>query len=107
MRYKPEGDRALKQRQAARFKRLSDFLHGSRSRFIFELLVPAEKLDRLKVDDLRTALIIKAVHELQDQGAEPDVWKIEGLDRREDCEKIVASRRSEWGLVHCSGPRRR
>src|SRR4029077_20473773 len=21
----------------------------------------------------------------------PDVWKIEGLDRREDCEKIVAS----------------
>ena len=22
---------------------------------------------------------------------EPDVWKIEGLDRREDCEKIVAA----------------
>src|SRR5207237_4155024 len=24
---------------------------------------------------------------------EPDVWKIEGLDRREDCEKIVAAAR--------------
>ena len=27
-------------------------------------------------------------------GVEPDVWKIEGLDRREDCERIVAAARS-------------
>jgi 5-dehydro-2-deoxygluconokinase len=26
-------------------------------------------------------------------GVEPDVWKIEGLDRHEDCEKIVAAAR--------------
>jgi myo-inositol catabolism protein IolC len=30
---------------------------------------------------------------LQDAGVEPDVWKIEGLDRREDCEKVVATAR--------------
>ena len=53
VRYNPEGDRALNQRQAARLRRLSDYLAAeSRSRFMFELLVPAEKaqLDRLKGD---------------------------------------------------------
>src|SRR5215471_9066143 len=51
VRYNPEGDRALNQRQAARLKRLSDYLAAAkRSHFMFELLVPAEKaqLDALK-----------------------------------------------------------
>jgi myo-inositol catabolism protein IolC len=26
---------------------------------------------------------------LQNAGVEPDLWKIEGLDRREDCKKMV------------------
>src|SRR5207249_8023602 len=44
VRYNPEGDHALNQRQAARLKRLSDYLHtDGRSKFMFELLVPAEK----------------------------------------------------------------
>jgi myo-inositol catabolism protein IolC len=53
VRYNPEGDRALNRRQAARLKRLSDFLIAkNRSRLMFELLVPAEKaqLDKLKGD---------------------------------------------------------
>src|ERR1700690_1212314 len=53
VRYNPEGDPVLNQRQAARLKRLSEYLHTkSQSRFMFELLVPAEKaqLDRLKGD---------------------------------------------------------
>jgi myo-inositol catabolism protein IolC len=65
---------------------------------MFELLVPAEKaqLDRLKGDkatydlELRPKLMGQTIEELQDAGVEPDVWKIEGLDRREDCERIVA-----------------
>ena len=28
---------------------------------------------------------------MQDAGVEADVWKIEGLDRREDCEEIVSA----------------
>src|SRR5260370_28816146 len=68
---------------------------------MFELLVPAEKpqLDRLhgetKADDveLRRRLMVEAIEELQDAQVEPDVWKIEGLDRREDCQKIVAAAR--------------
>jgi hypothetical protein len=44
VRYNPEGDEALNQRQSARLKRLSDYLHSGRHRlFMFELLVPAEK----------------------------------------------------------------
>jgi len=36
---------------------------------------------------------VQAILELQDAGIEPDVWKVEGLDRREDCVAIVAAAR--------------
>jgi 5-dehydro-2-deoxygluconokinase len=102
VRYNPEGDRGLNRRQAARLRRLSDYLHEkSRSRYMFELLVPAEKsqLERAGGDkqtydlEIRPRLMVEAIEELQDAGVEADVWKIEGLDRREDCEKIVAAAR--------------
>ncbi|HZB92735.1 MAG TPA: DUF2090 domain-containing protein [Stellaceae bacterium] len=103
VRYNPEGDAALNRRQAERLKRLSDYLaQRNRSRFMFELLVPAEKaqLDQLKGDkkaydrELRPRLMVEAIAELQAAGVEPDVWKIEGLDRREDCVKVVSTARA-------------
>ncbi len=102
VRCNPEGDRALNIRQAARLRRLSDYLREkSDSRFMFELLVPPEKgqLASLEWDKkaydvrLRPGLMAEAIELLQDEGVEPDVWKIEGLDRRRDCEKIVATAR--------------
>jgi len=102
VRYNPEGDRALNQRQSARLKRLSDYLHQqSQSRFMFELLVPAEKaqLARVKGDtkaydsQIRPGLMVQAIGQLQDAQVEPDVWKIEGCDHREDCAKVVAAAR--------------
>jgi 5-dehydro-2-deoxygluconokinase len=111
VRYNPGGDTALKQRQTMRLKQLSDFLHSKgQSRFMFELLVPAEKaqLDQVKGDkkaydlELRPKLMVQTIQELQDAGVEPDVWKIEGLDRRADCEKIVAvARRGGRDKVGC------
>jgi 5-dehydro-2-deoxygluconokinase len=111
VRYNPEGDKALNQQQAGRLKRLSDYLHKSgRSKYMFELLVPAEKaqLDRVKGDkkaydqQLRPGLMVQAIHQLQDAGIEADVWKIEGLDHREDCEKVVAvARRGGRDAVGC------
>src|SRR5215813_1543933 len=86
VRYNPEGDGALNKRQAASLKRLSDFLAArGRSRFMFELLVPAEKmqLDRLAGDkraydlELRPRVMVQTIQRLQDAGVEPDVWKIE------------------------------
>jgi 5-dehydro-2-deoxygluconokinase len=103
VRYNPEGDPSLNQRQESRLKRLSEYLHSdkSHSQFMFELLVPAEKaqLDSLKGDkkaydqELRPQLMAQTIQELQNAGVEPDVWKIEGLERREDCEDIVSTAR--------------
>jgi 5-dehydro-2-deoxygluconokinase len=46
--------------------------------------------------------MLQAIEQLQDAQVEPDVWKIEGLDRREDCAKIVAaSRRGGRMRVGC------
>jgi 5-dehydro-2-deoxygluconokinase len=111
VRYNPEGDQALNARQAARLHRLSEYLHSkSQSRFLFELLVPAEKaqLDRLRGDkkaydlQLRPRLMVDAIRQLQNAQVEPDVWKVEGLDRREDCENIVtAARRGGRDRVGC------
>jgi 5-dehydro-2-deoxygluconokinase len=103
VRYNPEGDQTLNSRQSVRLKRLSEYLHRdeSRSQFLFELIVPPEKsqLDSVKGDkkaydlELRPRLMAGAIQQLQEAHVEPDVWKIEGLDRREDCEKIVAAAR--------------
>ena len=99
VRYNPEGEADLNRRQSARLQRLSDYLHGgSRSLFMFELLVPPDKaqLAKLKGDkkafdlEVRPRLMVQAIEQLQEAGVEPDVWKIEGLDRRLDCEKVVA-----------------
>jgi myo-inositol catabolism protein IolC len=110
VRYNPQGDRALNQRQAARLHQLSDYLHQTGGLYMFELLVPPEKtqLDRFKGDkkaydlQLRPALMVQAIRELQDAGVEADVWKIEGIERSEDCQKVVAAvRRSGRDKVGC------
>lgn len=102
VRYNPQGDQTLNQRQAARLRRLSEFLHGeTSSKFMFELLVPPEKQQMREVGENRTAydleirpgLMVQAIAELQDAGVEPDVWKIEGLDQRDECEEIVDTAR--------------
>jgi myo-inositol catabolism protein IolC len=111
VRYNPGGDPALNQRQAEKLHRLSGYLRGKgSSRLMFELLVPPEQaqLDQLKGDkkaydlELRPKLMVQAIGALQDAGVEPDLWKIEGLDRREDCEKMVAAaRRGGRDKVSC------
>ena len=70
---------------------------------MFELLVPPEKaqLARFNGDkraydiQLRPALMVQAIEQLQEAQVEPDVWKIEGLDRREDCTKRIRNLKSE------------
>jgi 5-dehydro-2-deoxygluconokinase len=103
VRYNPEGNQDLNRRQADRLRRLSDYLHSNgRSFFMFELLVPPEKeqLEKVRGEkraydlEIRPRLMVHAIEELQDANVEPDVWKIEGLDRREDCERIVVVARN-------------
>ncbi len=111
VRYNPGGDRALNMRQSARLRRLSEYLQSAkRSLFMFELLVPAERDQLAQVNGdkkaydlkLRPRLMVEAIKELQDAGVEPDIWKIEGLDRRADCEQMVATaRRNGRSKVGC------
>jgi myo-inositol catabolism protein IolC len=97
VRFNPEGDGAQNARQAARLKQLSDWLHQHDRKLLFELLVPAEarQLDGVAGDasrfdtEIRPHLMRMAIATLQESGVEPDVWKIEGADAREDCEAIA------------------
>src|SRR5207248_2209760 len=67
-----------------------------------KLAVPAEQaqLDSVGGDserydsELRPELMRRAIAEIQDAGIEVDVWKIEGVDARSDCEMLVAQARS-------------
>ena len=103
VRYNPEGDAALNQRQTDRLRRLSEYCRRTGQRFMFELLVPATREQLARVEGERAAydlrirpeLMRETVRVLQDAGVEPDVWKIEGLDLRDDCERMVATARRD------------
>jgi myo-inositol catabolism protein IolC len=102
VRYNPEGDAQMNERQSARLKRLGDWLHEHDRRYLFELLVPAtaEQIEAAGGDEERwdseerPKLMKAAIEALQAAGVEPDIWKIEGIDRREDCETISAAARA-------------
>ncbi len=103
VRYNPAGDQEMNRRQSERLRRLSDWLHERDRKFLFELLVPAEpqQLEAVGGDDdrydqeVRPGLMIRAIVELQDFGVEPDIWKIEGVDDREDCRTIAETCRRD------------
>ena len=44
--------------------------------------------------ELRPELMRRAIAEIQDAGIEVDIWKIEGVDERSDCEMLVAQART-------------
>jgi myo-inositol catabolism protein IolC len=105
VRYNPEGDADMNQRQLGRLKELADWLHANDRKFLFELLVPAEpaQLESVGGDtdrydaELRPKLMKQAIKDIQDFGIEVDVWKIEGVDAREDAEALAEQTRSGQG----------
>jgi myo-inositol catabolism protein IolC len=102
VRYNPDGDAAANAEQRAKLRRLSDWLHERGRKFLFELLVPAlpAQLETVGGDterydaELRPELMRRTIAEAQDAGIEVDVWKIEGVDERADCEMLVAQARA-------------
>ncbi len=103
VRYNPDGDQKLNRRQEQRLAELSLWLDERGRELLFELLVPAtaDQLAQLGGDQdaydrrLRPALVVRTIAQLQNAGVEPDIWKIEGLDAREDCERAVAQARAD------------
>jgi 5-dehydro-2-deoxygluconokinase len=102
VRYNPAGDAEANREQLAKLKQLSDWLHGHDRKFLFELLVPAEpgQLEAVGGDtdrydaELRPQLMRQAIEASQNAGVEPDIWKIEGVERSEDCEMLVRQARA-------------
>src|SRR4051794_29214647 len=105
VRHNPDGDAEMNERQTKRLKRLADWLHDNDRLFLFELLVPAEpdQLESVGGDEdrydaeLRPELMRRAIEAYQEAGVEVDIWKIEGVDAREDAEMLSAQARKGEG----------
>ena len=103
VRYNPEGDPALDKRERARLKELSSYCRQSGRRPIVELLVPATEVQMRHANgdaavyarEMRPGLLQRAIRVPQSAGVEPDVWAIEGLTLRGDCERIVEAARHD------------
>jgi myo-inositol catabolism protein IolC len=103
VRYNPEGDTEVNATQLVKLEKLGTWLHDRDRKFLFELLVPAEpaQLESVGGDEdrfdkeIRPGLMLQAIRDCHGGGVEPDVWKIEGLDRREDCEAVAQLARSD------------
>ena len=111
VRYNPDDpDGELNQRKLERLKELSDWLHGHERKYLFELLAPAtdEQLAKVGGDEnryqveLRPELVRRAIAEAQAFGIEVDVWKLDGVDAREDAEMLVGQARSGEGRAGVS-----
>lgn len=111
VRLNPEGDKDLNQRQLARLKELSDYCHKHGRKFMFELLVPALKVQLEKAGgdvgrydkEMRPALMVKAMEQIQAAGVEPDVWKLEGIETAAECKRVAdqahAGGRKDVGVI--------
>jgi myo-inositol catabolism protein IolC len=105
VRYNPDGEAEMNERQLGRLKELADWLHANDRKFLFELLVPAEdaQLEQVGGDtdrydaELRPELMRRAIEDIQNAGIEVDVWKIEGVDERSDAEKLAQQARKGAG----------
>jgi 5-dehydro-2-deoxygluconokinase len=107
--YNVEADADLNRRQLQRMRTLVSWLRGHDRQLMLEVVVPPtprqlEQLgdDRGRFDrQLRPALMVAALEEIQRAGIEPDLWKLEGVDRRQDCERIGAQARAGGEGVGC------
>lgn len=97
IRYNPDNDHELNRRQRERLKQLSDFCHGNNMKLLIEPLIPATESQLSSVDgnqgryddEVRPDLTVRMISEIQQEGVEVDVWKIEGLNYARDYLKVA------------------
>lgn len=88
IRYKPNMD-------WTNLKFLSDYCHTHGYKFLLEML--------MGLNVLNAQTVIPAINKLQIFGIQPDVWKLEGMETREDYQNVVSkiqeAQRTNVGLV--------
>ncbi len=97
VRYNADNDPAMNERQREKLKQLSDYSHNNGLKFLIEPLIPPTPLqlsmvagDKHRFDDeLRADLVVRMIEEMNSNGVNPDIWKIEGLNSSDDYKKIV------------------
>jgi len=102
----PAYDAEHRAQQASDLAEVATALRDAGRPFLVELLVPGTDEQKASVEDydrdLRPDLVVQVLEYLQDHGVEADVWKLEGLDRSEDAERVVATaRRDGRDSVQC------
>jgi 5-dehydro-2-deoxygluconokinase len=102
VRYNPEGDEVMNDRQLVRLKKLSDYLAKKKRTFLFELIVPSTTTQLAKAggskekydQELRPKLMVESIKEIQSAGVEPAIWKLEGVDKPESAKAVVKQAQS-------------
>lgn len=109
--FNPEDDAVSKEKQLRELKRLNDFCHSNNFKFMLEVLIEASQSQLLSVNgdknrydqEVRPKLAVALVGEFQEKGVDPDVWKLEGMEREEDYKALVdrarAGGRDNVGIV--------
>ncbi len=96
LRYNPQGNKALNKRQAKKLATLTKYLKKQDTKFLLEVLeIPTKKQaqqyhSKTEFDHkLRAKLMVQAISELQQAGVDPDIWKLEGLYKKELMQKVA------------------
>lgn len=109
--YNPEGEKELNAKQREKLAALTEFAHENGYKFLIEPLIPGtiEQLAKFGGDpdkydsELRPFLTSRMIKEMQEASVNPDVWKLEGMNKVEDYQMAVqqarADGRSEVGIV--------
>ncbi|MGE5228007.1 MAG: 2-deoxy-5-keto-D-gluconate 6-phosphate aldolase domain-containing protein [Planctomycetaceae bacterium] len=91
VRYNPDGDAEMNGRQRRRLRELSQMCKDAGIALMVELLVPPEPSQEGPAYDaeVRPGLVVRAIEALRGDEISADVWKIEGLDGREECQRVA------------------
>ena len=110
VRYNPNNNVDVNIRQVEKLKILNDYCHSQGYLFMLEVLIPPTKEQLAKVgnqlaqfeENVKPELIAEAIDSFYVAGIVPNVWKLEGMNRKEDFEKVterIKARGQEAGIV--------
>ena len=102
VRWNPEDSIESRETQGKRIEKLSNWLKENERKFLLEFLVPAteDQLESVNGDqarydvEIRPKLAVQVIDEMREKGADPDIWKIEGLETEEACKNVAEVIRS-------------
>jgi 5-dehydro-2-deoxygluconokinase len=105
VRYNPEGEREVNKRQEEKLKLLNDYCLGNNYNFLLEILIPPTKKQLEKVNEslleyeetIKPELTTKAISALKNSGINPDVFKLEGMNKSKDYKRVVLEIEKDGG----------